>query len=54
MQEILFRQRWQLHKAPSAMAEPAQLVLDADLVGHGAGFKDQLEDERGNSEENEE
>ena len=33
---------------------PAQLALRADVVGDGDGFKDQLEDEHGQREEDEE
>jgi hypothetical protein len=36
------------------MAKAAQLILHADLVGDGEGFKDQLEDKHGKPKENEE
>ena len=36
------------------MAKPAQLVLHADLVDNGTSFKEQLEDEHGQSKEDEE
>ena len=35
------------------MAKAAQLILHADLVGDGEGFKDQLEDKHGKPKENE-
>eukprot|EP00966_Prymnesium_polylepis_P336196 7391472-Prymnesium_polylepis.1 len=43
MCKLLLSNRWQVDKAATAVAEPAQLVLHANVVDDGSGFEDQLE-----------
>eukprot|EP00966_Prymnesium_polylepis_P137762 3183828-Prymnesium_polylepis.2 len=54
VREICFAQGGQLHKPPPPIAQAAQLVLHADVVGDGSGFKDELEDKHGESKEEKE
>eukprot|EP00966_Prymnesium_polylepis_P196011 4542684-Prymnesium_polylepis.2 len=47
--------RWQFHKTATAgVAQRAQFLLHADVVGDGDSFEEQLEDEHGKCKEDEE
>eukprot|EP00966_Prymnesium_polylepis_P056442 1305816-Prymnesium_polylepis.2 len=46
--------RGQFHKAAPTVAEPAQLLLCADMVGNVQGFENELKDEHGESKDDEE
>eukprot|EP00966_Prymnesium_polylepis_P085941 1988865-Prymnesium_polylepis.1 len=54
MRKLLLGQRRKFHKATPTIAESAQLLLRADVIGDVQGFEQQLGDEHRQCKEDEE